>query len=529
MITSRRVWTTITAIVVLLMLTPLLGILAGLFAPASDAWHHIVDHLLAGYIWGTFKLVIAVVFLSVIVASALAWWVTAYEFPGRSLLSLGLVLPLAIPPYIGGYTYVAMTGYTGWIQVGLRNLGVELAPGSFDLLTPFGAVLMFTLFLYPYIFLVLRAFLSREVGHLLEAARVSGASPMRAYFTVILPLTRNAVVAGATLVAFEVLSDYGLASYFGLEVFTTAIFKSWLGLGDMAAALKLAAILLLVVTLLSAGEKALRGPRSASIGVRARPMQRMQLRGPARVLVPLAAWSVLAFALLIPVIQMIYWAIVSMPNIRFDGLMATLGTSVAVALAGALATTICALIVAQTQRLWPSAVTKTFARITVMGYSVPSTVIALAILSVGVWLDTRLGTALTATPAIIVVAYLIRYLAVSMQSVESGFERVGIRAHESARLLGAGPLRATATVDVPMIRSALIGAFLLAFIDMMKELPIVLILRPFNFATLSTRVFEYANDEMIPESSLSSLLIIGIAMIPIALIVARQSQENPHV
>lgn len=506
--------------VVILMLLPIGGILVGLFLPVSDNWQHIVDNLMLDYVRGTLELVIGTVFFSALLGGGLAWIVTAYDFPGSRFLSLGLVLPLAIPPYIGGFTYAAMTSYTGVIQTTLAKLGIVLPPGSLNMLNARGAVFIFTMFLYPYVFLVVRAFLAREVGGVFEAARTLGASPWRTYWTVIFPLTRNAMIAGLTLVSFEVLSDYGVASYFGLEVFTTAIFKSWLSLGEIAIALKLAAILLLVVTIISAGEKALRGDRSASLQ-RSRPLRTMRLGTGKTLVLAGCAWAVFAFAFLIPVAQMVYWAIVSLPNIRLDGLGSTLLSSVTVALLGATATTLCALIVAQTQRLWPSSFTKGLARVTVMGYSVPSTVIALAMLSVVLWVDRRFGTELSATAGIIVVAYLIRYLAVSMQAVEAGLERVGVRAHESSRLLGRGPLRTTVLVDVPMIRTALVSAFLLAFIDMMKELPIVLILRPFNFSTLPTRVFDYANDEMIPESSLASLLIIAIAMIPVLVIVAR--------
>ncbi|WP_151529348.1 MULTISPECIES: iron ABC transporter permease [Corynebacterium] len=517
-------WLLLSLTVVALMLLPLLGILSGLLSPVSDTWRHIQNTLLLGYIKETTIVVIGVLAITCSLASALAWFITATEFPGRRFLSIALVVPLAIPPYIGGYTYVAMTSYTGTIQVFARErLGIDIPPSLMDIQNVPGAIVMFSLFLYPYVYLVVRAFLDRQAGGLIEASRVLGAGPIRTYFQIILPLTRNAVIAGATLVAFEVLSDYGLSQYFGLNVFTTAIFKSWLGFQDVNSALKLAGNLLLVVTIISVGEKVMRGSRSAAYSSgRVTPITRRTLQGPTKWLVMLLSWGTLAFALLIPVAQMAYWAILSLPNIRTEGMLEDAITTVWVAGIGAALTTVFAVIVANNQRLWPSRTSRFLARITVMGYSVPSTVIALAILSVALWIDSHSPLQLMLSPTIVIVAYVIRYLAVSMQSVESGFERTGVRFHESARMLGTGPTRAFFRVDMPMISTALVGAFLLAFIDMVKELAIVLILRPFNFSTLATRVFEYANDEKIPESSLASLMIVLIAALPLLVLLWRQ-------
>ncbi|MBN9644346.1 ABC transporter permease [Corynebacterium mendelii] len=533
MVKARLGWLTGSILVVTVMALPIIGVLAGLFSPLNDTWRHIQKYLLADYLIQTAILTIGSVTCGIILASLLAWFVTAYRFTGSRFLAVALVMPLAIPPYIGGYTYASMTGYTGPIQVFLRNrVGWTPPPGFLDMMNMRGAIIVFTLFLYPYIYLVVRGFLDRQAGQLVEASRMLGASRTRTYFKVIVPLTRNAVVAGSTLMAFEVLSDYGVVSHFGLNVFTTAIFKSWLGLNDIAAALKLAAILLVVVTAVSMGEKALRGRRSHSYAsARVTPLTPVAPTGWRKIVVPLVCWGTFAVALVIPMAQMIWWAFLSWDNIRRTGIFSAFGMTLGVALAGALLTTLCALIVAQHQRIWPTPLSKTLARITVIGYSIPSTVIALSILSIMVWLSEKTPLPLVMTPSLIVLAYLIRYLAVSMQPMESGFERIGTRFTEASRMLGHGPTATLARVDLPMMKTALAGAFLLAFIDMVKELPIVLILRPFNFSTLSTTVFQYANDEQIPESSLASLLIIALAFVPVLLLVARgnttDKKEHP--
>ncbi|MDO5722622.1 MAG: iron ABC transporter permease [Actinomycetaceae bacterium] len=518
---DRTPWLVGSVLVVIAMLLPLLQVLSSFTTPASENWEHIRQHLLGGYLKDSAILVVGTALLSIILASALAWFVTAYDFPGQRFFRVALILPLAIPPYIAGYTYHAMLSYTGVVQVTLRNqFGVKPPPRLFDIQNLPGAIVIFTLFLYPYIYLVLRSFLDKQAQQLMEASAVLGASRLRTYWKVVVPLTRNAVIGGTTLVIFETLSDYGLVSYFGLNVFTTAVFNSWLGYRDLNAALRLAGVLLLVVFVISAGEKSLRGARSHSYAsTRVTPLRRETARGWRKIMIFTLCWTVLSLALIIPLAQMIYWAILSLPVIRLEGLMTSFLMSFLLALAGAAIATVCALVVAQNQRLWPTPVSKLLARLTVMGYSIPSTVIALAILTIATWISQRTGWNLLSSVAMLIAAYVIRYLAVSMQAVEAGLDRIGTRYHEASRTLGRGPTRSTFLIDVPMARTALLSGFLLAFIDMVKELPLVLILRPFNLSTLATRVFEYAHDEQIPESALASLLIVLLALIPTLVLV----------
>ncbi|MFW0178303.1 ABC transporter permease [Rothia sp. P7208] len=314
---ARIGWLTGSSLIVCVMALPILGVLMGLFSPVNDTWRHIQQYLLADYLVETALLTISSVLCGIILASTLAWFVTAYQFPGRKFLSVALVMPLAIPPYIGGYTYVSLTGYTGPIHIFFReHLGWTPPPGFLDIQNIYGAIFVFTLFLYPYIYLVVRSFLDRQAGQLLEASRMLGASRTYTYFRVILPLTRNAVVAGATLMAFEVLSDYGVVSHFGLNVFTTAILKAWLGFNDVAPGLKLAAILLIVVTSVSMGEKALRGRRSyAYASAQVTPIQAVALDRWRKIVVPTLCWGTFIVALVIPVGQIVYWAVLSWDNI----------------------------------------------------------------------------------------------------------------------------------------------------------------------------------------------------------------------
>ncbi len=521
---TRSSWFMGSALIAAVVALPLVAVLWGLFEPPTDAWQHIQDNLLAGYVVNTFLLLGGTLIATATLGSALAWFVTAYDFYGRRLLTVALVLPIAIPPYIGASTYASIFGYTGPIQVWLRTLGYELPPGALDIMNIPGAIAIFTLFLYPYVYLIVRGFLHLQASQLVEAAAVLGSNRTELYWRVVLPLTRPAIVAAASLVAFEVLSDYGVVSYFGLQVFATAIFKAWQSLYDIGSAMKLSALLLLTVTAVLVGERWLRGQgRFSYASPRIRPLESQPATGFRRLVMVVVCHGVFWLAMVIPVAQMLFWAVVSWNNIDLRPLLGAWWTSLALGLAGATLTTILAVFVVNHRRWWPDRLSRAFGRLAALGYSVPSTVIALALLSILVVIGDFTRQAIVLTPTIVVVAYLVRYLAVSLQNVETGFERIGRRYAESSRMLGRGTWGTLFRVDLPLLRVSIVGAFLLAFIDIVKELPIVLILRPFNFATLSTTVFQYAHDEMIPESSLASLLIIALTLLPTGLVAGSQA------
>lgn len=524
---SRKLWGFGATIIVLVVVAPNLSMLGHLFLPATDAWDYIQDNLLLGYITSSATLVGFTALTSGVLASALAWFITAYDFPGRKLLSIALIFPIAIPPYIGAYTYSGLLGYTGAVQRFCREtIGWNPPPTFGDIMNMPGAVFIFTIFLYPYLYLILRGFLDRQASQLVDASRLLGAGRIRTYWRVILPLTRNSLIAGLTLISFEVLSDYGVVSYFGIDTFTTAIFKAWTDFGDIQSALRLSAILLVAVITITSLEKASRGARgTAYASTRVTPLTRIRPRGAHLALVTATTWGTLVIALIIPLIQLAYWGYVSVGNIRWANLGEMFANTLILGLVGAALTVVGAVIIGNYQRIFPGVLSRLYSRIAILGYSVPSAVIAITLLLFFITFDKYVGVSLSLSVTAIVIAYFIRFLAVGMQNVESGFSRIGTKYAESSRLLGRGVWQTFWRVDLPMMRLPLQGAFLLVFIDIIKELPIVLILRPFNYYTLSTKVFEYAHDEMIPESAPASLLIIALAAIPALIYYGRARRE----
>lgn len=504
----------------MLIVLPNFDIIRRLFQPPGENWGHITEYLLKDSVVNSAVMLFFTILISAFTASLLAWFVTVYEFPGKTFLSLGLLLPIAIPPYIGAYTYAGMLGYTGVIQRFLRGvLHLSVSPQYFDIMNLPGAIFIFSIFLYPYTYVVVRSFLHRQSAGIIESGKLLGHSMTSIYFKIILPMARNAIVAGSTLVAFETLSDFGVVSYFGVHVFSTAIFKSWMSFGDVDSALRLSAIFLLGIITIVSVEKMTRKKIPGSFSsAKVRPITPMRLKGLKKAAVLFFVYVIFSLGFVIPLVQIILWTIYSLKNVRFLELHTMIFNTIVLAGFSALLITVAAIIIANYHRFYKNVLSSWFVRFAVIGYSIPSTVIAITVLLFVIDIDTLFSTHLYQTLVMIILAYLIRYLAVAYQNIESGFGKIGIRFAESSRVLGRGRLYTLIHIDLPMIKAGLAGAFLLVFIDIVKELPIVLILRPFNFATLSTKVFEYAHDEMIPESSVASLLIICISVLPVVLL-----------
>lgn len=508
-----NIWSVGSMLIVLMIMLPAYEIISNLFNAQTETWIHIKEHLMKNYIITSTLLVIGTVILSSLIAVSLAWFITIYEFPLSNYLKLAFVLPIAIPPYIGAYTYVGILGYTGSLQTFIRNtFNIQVNQKFFSITNLPGAIFIFSIFLYPYIYIACKAFLEKNSAQIIESGKLLGDNNLKVFFRLVLPLLRIPIVAGSTIVALDVLSDYAVVSYFGIGSFSAAIFKSWLNLQDIHSALKLSAILMIAVLLITTIEKYSRGSKKASFAsTKVRPIRPEKLKGGKKIFVSIYSIIIICITLVIPVIQMIIWTVYSFDNISKKGLLKMAWNTVWLALISTTVIVILSLIVSNYKRLSGSFLSKILARLSIIGYSIPSAVIAISVLVL--FLD--LSPALSRTVIMIMFAYIVRYFTISYQNLDSGFEKVGMDFHNSSRTLGNSSLKTFFLVDIPMIKPAIIGAFILTFVDIAKELTITLILRPFNFYTLSTKVFEYAHDEMIPESSPASLLIIAISTIPV--------------
>ena len=263
--TNFNSWTVTAAVIMLLLFLPNLTIVTGIFTPTNENWEHMKEFVLSSFIKTSLILISATAILTITIGLSLAWLIAQYQFPLRNFLKWALILPLSIPPFIGAYTYHGIVNYTGIIQSTLRDhFGLNLSPAFFDIMNLPGAIFIYTMFLYPYVYTITRIFLSQQSASLIESARMLGKGPWRTFFQVVIPISRVSIIGGASLVVLEVLNDYGVVKYYGIQTFTTAIFQTWFGLGDIESSIKLAASLMGFVILILMIEKILRGRRQYS-------------------------------------------------------------------------------------------------------------------------------------------------------------------------------------------------------------------------------------------------------------------------
>ncbi|GED67765.1 iron(III) ABC transporter permease [Brevibacillus reuszeri] len=523
-------WVTLSVIGAFLALLPSLYILFGLFQKENENWQHIQEYMLVDYALESLWLVLGTGACTIIVGVTLAWLVAAYEFPLRRFFDWAFVLPLAIPPYIAAYTYGSMLSYTGSIQTFLRNtLGWTPDQRYFDIMSMKGAIFIFTLFLFPYVYLITKAFLEKQSAAFIENARLLGKNSFHTFFVIVLPLSQGAIVGGASLVAFEVLNDFGVTKHFGISSFTTAIFKTWFGMYDVDSAIRLAAWLMSFIIGLFVIERLLRKRKKFSSPTnKQNPLKRRKLKG-------VWKWAAMAFGLLvvslsffIPVTQLLVWATWTYEDVWNSGFTELLFNTLSVSLVSIFILMLLAVIVANVIR---SARGSTFSlmltRFISMGYSIPGAVLSIGVLAVVISVDQKLSgvyewlgfgggkLVLSMSLFMLIFAYIIRFLAVGYNAVEAGFEKIGNRYTEASRLLGLGMTRTFFKVDFPLIKGAVFTGFVLVFMEIIKELPLTLLLRPYNFETLATKAYQYASDEQIHQASIPSLCIIAVGIVSV--------------
>jgi iron(III) transport system permease protein len=504
-----------------------LNLLAG---GTSDTWAHLAQTVLPEYIANSLWLCIGVGCGVGLIGVATAWLTAMHDFPGRRIFDWALVLPLAMPAYVMAYVYTDFLQFVGPVQSLLRDtFGWEYGDYWFpDIRTLPGAMLMFICVLYPYVYLLARtAFLERASG-MLEAARTLGMGPWRAFFAVSLPLARPAIVAGIALALMETLADYGTVAYFAVNTFTTGIYRAWFSLGDRVAAAQLAAMLLGFVLFLLMAERVSRGrARYNNTTGRNRPMAGARLSGLPALLAVLACSLPLLLGFILPAILLLKMALTE-GDAQFGQRFLMLSRNSFV-LAGTTAVigVFLALLMGYGARLSKTAFANGLNRLVGLGYAVPGAVIAVGVLipvtrldnwlagQWEVWFGHNPGLFLTGGIAALIYAYLVRFLAVALHTVESSLAKITPSMDDAARSLGLGQSETLRRVHVPMLRGSLLTAGLLIFVDVMKELPATLVMRPFNFDTLATQAYTLASDERLAEASTASLAIVAVGLLPL--------------
>ncbi len=511
---------------------PVLAVVLGIFQPDREAvWAHLAETVLADYVANSVALALGAGLGAALLGVGAAWIVAMHRFPGRSILEWALLLPLAMPTYVIAYVYTDLLQFSGPVQTGLREtFGWQRGDYWFpDIRSLGGAITVFSLVFYPYVYVLARAAFLERSGSLMEAAKSLGLSPRRAFFRVALPLARPAVVGGVALVVMESLAEFGAVSYFGVPTFTTGIYRAWYAFGSPVAAAQLAATLLGVVALVLLLEKASRGRARFHETAHRLPIL-PQLTPVQTSLAWLTCLLPLSGGFLLPAALLLNMASHS-GDAQFGEKYLTLAlNSFTLALIASVLVTALALLLVYAERLHPGRLMATARRTASLGYAVPGTVIAVGALIPLTAMDHALivamrehygvsmGLLLTGSTIALVFAYIARFLAVAQHAVESSMARIRPSIDDAARSLGAGRGALLARVHLPMLASGLISAVLLVFVDVMKELPATIVLRPFNFETLATQVYILAADERLTEAATPSLAIVAVGLIPVMLL-----------
>ncbi len=521
---ARPAWAVLVALVALVVASPVLAV--ALTAVTSSGSPDLPARTLSMVVT-SLALMLGVAVGTLLLGGGLAWLVTAYDFPLRRPLSWLLVLPLAMPAYILGFVFLSTFDYAGPVQSGLRAVLGDDLPGL-PVRSLAGAVVVLTLTLYPYVYLLARAALLELAPAAYDAARTLGASRSRAFGRVLLPLARPSLAAGLALVMMETLTDFATVQYFNVRTVSVGVYLTWKSSYDLDSAVWLAVLVLLFAVAVLAAERALRGrARYHQRGGRGRGLEARPLHGRRAWLATAAAGSVLAAGFVLPMAQLAVWAVreAGGAGVLLDERFASyLLNSLSVAGIAAVACVTLSLAMSHTLRLGGGPLLRGAAQLTTFGYAVPGAVVGIGVLAVFSALDRALeglgvagGTGLLLTGSVlgILYSYVVRFTAPAYQALDASFARIPPTVTLSALSLGARPGRVLTRVHVPLVRQGVAVATVLVLIDAIKELPLVLLLRPFGFTTLSVWVYELASENFWAQAALPSLVIVAAAAIPV--------------
>ena len=534
-------WMTGSWAIALLLGLPVIALLFSAFSAEGDLFRHLADTVLLDYLGNTLGLVVGVVLLSLLFGVPTAWLVAMCQVPGRRALQWALMLPMAMPSYIVAYVYTDLLDYSGPLQAGLRALFGWNSPADYwfpAIRSLGGAAWVLALVLFPYVYLLTRASFLEQSVSLIHSSRLLGCTPWQSFRRLSLPLARPAIMVAVSLVAMETLADFATVHFFAINTLTTAVYDTWLGYGSLATAAKLSCLMLLAVVLLIALERRSRSRQQVfqkSMG-HEQPL-RYPLKGMSRALAGLWCWGLVLAGFGLPFVILLdygvrYFELSWTPEfVRFAG------NSLLISALTALLAMGIALLLGFFRRLDGGIKSLLPLRIAAMGYAMPGTVLAIGVLvpltaldfainDLAEWLGRQgPGLLLTGTITAIVFGYLVRFVAIAIGSVESSMGKISPSLDMAARSLGQGDGGMLRRVHLPLVRRGLFAGAMLVFIESMKELPAALLLRPFNFDTLATHVYQFVSDEMLERGALGAIVIVLVGLLP--LIWVNRSLDSP--
>ncbi|PIE44136.1 MAG: iron ABC transporter permease [Gammaproteobacteria bacterium] len=540
---TNRYWLVTAAITTFLVVLPVISVFYLAFFPEENIWPHLFNTVLPDYIENTLILMAGVGTCCTLIGVGCAWLTSQCQFPGRKLMSWLLLFPFAVPAYVIAYTYTDLLEYAGPIQIELRNLFGWTSPNDYwfpEIRSMAGAITVMSLVFYPYVYMLARAAFLDQSSSLFIASRSLGRTPWQSFFLVSLPTIRPAMAVGLSLVLMETLNDFGTVDYFAVRTLTAGLYDTWLNLSNVGGAAQIACVMLVfVITLVLSERHSRRKVTLYHNNATTDNGNRIMLTGIKGILAAIGCFIPVLLGFLIPSSLLSYYAFNYFDISWNDQFLAYSRNSFVLSVSAVLVTILVGLLLSYTNRLIKSGPTRFFVRLSTLGYAMPGAVLAIGVIiplaafdntidNLALqWFDTATGLLLSGSLFALVFAYSIRFLAISTGSVESSLEKVTPNMDLAARSLGKNPLATLITVHVPIISRGIVTAALVVFVDCMKELPATIILRPFNFETLATHVYQFASDELLEECALSALLIVLVGIIPVVLLSRTIDKRQP--
>ena len=509
-------WTVVSLLVGLFIFFPIGEILLSINSQSSN-WSHLKETVLLTYFLNSFILVFGTAFISLIFGVSSAWLISNYQFKYGKILEWALVLPLAIPTYIAAYAYFDILELFNPLLVWVRNnINIEAMQLLNDSLVYLVTILVMSSVLYPYIYLLARSAFLKQGKQLRDAAKTLGYNEKSVFWKIALPMARPAIIAGVSLVVMETLNDYGAVKHFGIPTFTSGIFRTWLGMGDLVGALQLSAVLIFFIFLLLALEKQVRSRSKYHDSLHSKPMsKKIILNKNKSTAAIVCCLTPLILGFVIPLFRLMSWAWISRDKASALVSIEMISNSLGLSIISSVTIVLIALFLVFTSRYFKSYVINFSNRLANLGYSIPGAVIAIGILLFTAQINAVTNFVLTGSLVLLVFAYIVRYLAVACQPINAGIETNCDSLNNASKSLGSSTYTSLRLVNIPLIKNTLITAGLLVFIDIIKELPLTLILRPFNFETLSTATFDLSSQAQIIEASLPALCMIAVVLVPL--------------
>lgn len=531
-------WPVAACLIGLVIATPMLVVVSSLLTPSIEVWTHLWRTQLGELIWNTVRLIVGVGLGVLVLGTGLAWLVTMYRFPGHGFLEWLLVLPLAVPTYVIGFVFLGLFDYAGPVQRGLRAFWGTSA--YFPEAASYGGVtLVMALVLYPYVYILARTAFLEQSANTLEAARALGAKGSRVFWKVVFPLARPSIAAGLALALMEALADFGTVAIFGYPTFTVAIYRVWFGMFDRPAATELSSFLMLFAFALYLLEQAGRGRvRYYQTEGGLRGAAPKKLHGWRAWAATAAAGAIVGLSFVLPVTQLVVWAL---SQLEYDDrYLEFFFSTLLLGAVTALIAVAASVVMAYGLRLSRSRAVSAFARLANMGYALPGSMIAVGVLAPLVFLDQIVdsllqrtvgvssGLLFTGSMAGLVFAYLVRFLAVSCQTVEASLVKITPSMDMAGRSLGASAGGVLWRVHLPLIRGGLSAAAILVFVDVMKEMPATLLLRPFGYDTLAVRVWQLTSESFWEAAALPALTIVAAGILPVIILLKSRTRIMPR-